>query len=153
MKWLLENILTELIFGVLLFGVIIAWARKRIVDFFRARWLLKHILLVHNQPTRTWQKGLCLADRFMQLYESAVPLRSSNDLVAPYAIWRNMVVDAKILKFHGLVTTADIRGVLHAEAVRNGMTRMIYTALKKREEKEKKATEYFMQSKTLRDVS
>ncbi len=153
MKWLLENIFTELIFGVVLFGIILTWMRKRIVDFFRAKWLLRNILLVHNQPTRTWQKGLCLADRFMQLYESSIPLRSSNDLVAQYAIWQNSVIDSKVLKFHGLVSILEIRGVSHAEVIRNGLTRTIYKALKKHEDKEKEATEYFIQSKKLRDVS
>ena len=152
-QWIIENLITELIFGVLIFGLILASLRRLIVDLFRAWWLLRNVLLVHNQPSRTWQKGLSLADRFMQLYESHVPLRSANDRVATYSIWPNQVIDTTVLKFHGLVTIVNRSGIPHVEAVRNQLTGMLYRRLKRLEEKEKQTTEHFMQSTTLRDLS
>lgn len=143
MQWFLDNLLAEFIFGVL--GVTIVASRKYLLDHWRSRQLLKKVLLVHNSPTRTRQRGLCLADRFMQLYESKLPLRSTGEFVIPYAIWHNVVVDKK-LEGCGLVQIFEQKGNLQARAVRNRLSKIIYGRLKRNEDKERQKTDDFLQN-------
>ncbi len=144
-EWVLENLITEILFGVILFGFFIfVW--RHIVDIYRAIKVYK-IISTHNNPTRTRRKGIYALDRFMNIYESKRSVVSNNTplygLDEAGGIWSEQVVDKDILEYHKLVIVKENESGqgITVEVCINRFTRIVYIIAKWFEERERKKTE------------
>ena len=146
-EWVLENLITEILFGVILFGFFIfIW--RHIMDIYRAIKVYK-IISTHNNPTRTRRKGIYALDRFMNIYESKRSVVSNNTplygLGEVGGIWSEQVVDKDILEYHKLVIVKENEIgqeiTVEVEACINRFTRIVYIIAKWFEERERKKTE------------
>src|SRR3989338_8692371 len=104
-QWILDNLIAEIIFGVLLLGGIGLWWRY-VRDAWKAIRIYR-IVSTHNNPTRTRRKGIHALDRFMDIYESKLPLVSQQTAYNTgyiTGVWHEQYLDTGILELHGLVT-------------------------------------------------
>lgn len=147
--WIIENLITELIFGVLFVGgVAFMWRYLR--DAWKAVRIFR-IISTHNNETRTRRKGFHARDRFMDIYEAKQPLVSRS---APYntgfisSAFNEDYVDKGILEAHGLVTIKDTSRGVTVEVNKSRVTNWVYALAKRVEDREKKRTEEFVLDKS-----
>lgn len=155
MDWFLQNLLTEIFFGVIILGGLgLAWRYVR--DAWRAVCIYR-IISTHNNETRTRRKGFHARDRYMDIYESKSPLPSRQAAYNTKFIqgaYSEQYIDKGILALHGLVTIKDGVNGKTIEALRGRVPRWVYRIAKKLEQHEKNKTEAFVLDKTgkLREV-
>lgn len=143
--WIMDNLIAELIFGVIFIPLI--WqVFKFFRDYFRAK-KIEHILSIHNNPSRVWRKGIYARDRFMQIYEAKVPLKSDKTLLYgggdAGAAWWTEYIDKYILERYGLVTVFEEGNQKKAKINKNRITNMVYKRIKRKENYKKKLLEKY----------
>ena len=150
-EWVFENLIAEILFGVIVFGFFITFIRRYIKDIYLAIKVYK-IISTHNNPTRIRRKGIYALDRFMNIYESKIPVNSQN--MPMYGsrevggIWSEKIIDKEILEYHKLVIIKKSEQVITVEACRNRFTKIIYIIAKWFEERERKKTERLITDKS-----
>ena len=150
-RWVFENIIAEILFGVILFGFFITFIWRYIKDVYRAIKIYK-IISTHNNPTQTRRKGIYALDRFINIYESKRPVNSQNTPMygsgEAGGIWSEQIVDKEILEYNKLVIIKKNETGITVEAFRNRLTRIIYFITKWFEEREQKKTERLITDKS-----
>ena len=149
MQWVIDNLLSELIFGVLLIGgLTLGWS------YIRDAWVairVFRIISTHNNETRTRRKGFHARDRFMEIYEAGRPVVSRP---VPYntgfisGAFNEQYVDKGILEAHKLVVVKEGRNGDTVEVKKDRMVRWVYRIAKWFEETEKTKTERFVLDKS-----
>lgn len=127
-NWFWSGLLNEIFFSVLTLGLIaLLW--RYIKDAYRAVRITR-IISIHNNPTRTWRKGIYARDRFMKIYEAKSPIPSTQALVYSPGegggVWSENVVDEVILEHHGLVTLKNIQSGSQVEVNKNRVSDWTY---------------------------
>ncbi len=145
-KWMLENLFTEVFFGIFLIPLVI-WGTRALYERFIKAQKIIYILKLHNNPTRTWRKGVYATDRFMDIYESKSSLYSDQTLMHgggdAGAVWRDEYLDRGILEKHGLVSIFEEEGRKKVKIKDSRLTKTVYKILKNKEEKEKILSEQY----------
>ena len=148
-EWVLENLITNILFGIISIIFLFFWRYVR--DIYRAIRTYK-IISIHNNPTRTRRKGIYALDRFMDIYESKGLVISNNTPVHGLGeaggIWSERVVDKEILEYHKLAIVKDDKQETTVEICRNKFTKIIYIIAKWLEEKEQEKTEQLITNKS-----
>lgn len=148
--WIIDNLTAEFVFGILLFGsIVFCW--RYIRDVYKA-FVLFNIISIHNDASRTRRKGFHVRSRFMDIYESKIPVNSRKtavygDSFTP-GVFSEQYVDKGILEHHGLIIIKENSSGTTVQANKNRITKYVYWFCKKSEEKEKKKTEQFVLDKT-----
>ena len=147
--WVIDNLISEIVFGVILFGLIgFGWRYVR--DCWRAVRIFQ-IISIHNNETRTRRKGIHARDRFMEIYESSLPLTSR---ISAYntgfieGVFHEQYIDTGILGLHGLVTVKETLRGMTVEANRTRTTRWVYKFAKWAQDREERVTVKFIQDKS-----
>lgn len=150
-RWVFENLIAEILFGVILFGFFITFIRGYIKDIYLAIKVYK-IISTHNNPTRTHRKGVYALDRFMNIYESKRPINSQNTPMYGSgdagAIWSEQIIDKEILEYHKLVFVKEDTQGIRVEACRNRFTKIVYIIAKWFEKREQEKTERLITDKS-----
>lgn len=148
-EWFIDNLISELIFGVILIGgAMFCW--KYIRDAYRTFQIFQ-IISIHNHPSRTRRKGIHARDRFMDIYEAKVPIISRPTAYNTGfidAVFQEYYIDWGILELHGLVTIKDTRNGVIVEANKDRITRWVYRLAKIAEDWEKARTDRFVLDKS-----
>ncbi len=144
-NWIVENFIEAVVFGIILYLLVLClkFLRDRLIKSRR----IESILSIHNNPSRIWRKGIYASDRFIHIYEAKTPLISNGSLMYSGgdggAAWHNRYLDKYILERYGLVTVFEEGGVKKVKANKNRITKMVYTRIKKKEDREKKIIEKY----------
>lgn len=148
--WWAEGILSEAVIGFLFFGLLV-FIGKCLWDCW-CTFKIFRIISVHNGPTRTRQCGIHARDRFMTVFESRTPLRSTDSPCTSAWLsgcWSEKYVDTGILEHHGLVSRKLTEKGFVVEALRGErMCRWVYWLCKVAEVREERHTIRFMEDKT-----
>lgn len=150
-RWVFENLIAEILFGVILSGFFVTFIWRYIKDIYQAIKIYK-IISTHNNPTRTRRKGIYALDRFMNIYESKRPINSQN--MPMYGsgdaggIWSEQIVDKEILEYHKLVIVKEDTQGITVGACRNRFTRIVYIIAKWFEKREQGKTERLITNKS-----
>lgn len=156
-QWFLDNIIAEIFFGILLLPLI--WFVLRwLYDYFWRAPRIVRILSIHNDPTRTWRKGIYARDRFMEIYENGGALASDGTFLYGGGdgggAWHREYLDKGILSKYGLVIIFEEEGRKKVKVNPDRLTKMGYTRIKNREDKEEERRKNFVSGKDkLRDVT
>ena len=152
LDWVVDNFISEIIFGVILLGLI--GLAFRYIKYLQKAIRVFRIISIHNTSSRTRRKGIHARDRFMDVYEAKEPLLSR---MSAYntgfieGIYSEFYIDKGILEYHGLVKVIGWEERGGAVSGNNDrVTRWVYKFLKKAEEKEKNTTENFVLDKSHR---
>ncbi len=149
-KWIVDNIITEIIFGILLLPLIWRFVKFLYEYFIKSR-KIEFILSIHNNPDRTWRKGIYASDRFMEIYEAKVPL--SSNAILRYgggdagAAWHTEYIDKCILERYGLVTVFEKNGRKKVKINKNVVTDTIYKRIKNKEDCKRKLLKKYEQER------
>lgn len=149
MNWVVDNLIAEILFGVILIGLVsFGWRYFR--DGWRAIQIFR-IISIHNNETRTRRKGIHARDRFMDIYEAK---REVVSRLAPYntgfieSVFYEQYIDKGILELHGLVNVKETRRGTTVEAERTRVTQWVYKLAKWMEDRERRMTEDFVTDKS-----
>ncbi|TSC86498.1 MAG: hypothetical protein G01um10148_484 [Parcubacteria group bacterium Gr01-1014_8] len=156
LKWFFQNLWVEILFGVVLIpltGWVFMWLYHR---FYKAH-MITRVLRVHNNPTRTWRKGVYAADRFMDIFEAGRPVRSEAILMYGGGdgggAWHNSYLDKGILEKYGLVETFEEGGQRMVKATQTSLTKAVYKILFSQDEREKLKTNSFSRGDGRRNLT
>ncbi len=149
-NWFWGNLFNEVLFGVVIIGLLaLFWCYIR--DAYRVVRITR-IISTHNNPTRTWRKGIYARDRFMKIYEAKDPIPSTQDLMySPRehgGVWTERGVDEFILEYHGLITLKNAPNGLQAEVNKNRVSGWTYKLSKLIETREETRAKQFLTDTT-----
>ncbi len=147
--WVIDNLISELLFGVLLLGII-AFLWRYFRDAWRAFKVFR-IISTHNNPTRTRRKGIHALDRFMDIFESNTSLSSRSCAYNTgfiEGVFNEQYLDQGILELHKLVSVQETPRGMMVKANRDRVTRWVYWIARWATEKEKSKTEAFVLDKS-----
>jgi hypothetical protein len=141
LNFIISNLCWEVILVVLIFG------RKYLVDRFIKAPKIFRLLSLHNEPSRIWRKGIYARDRFMNIYESKMPLRSTSERMygngMEGAVWGNDYIDKYLLDDYGLVEVYNESGLSYVRPKSTRLTKIVYQLIKRLEEREKQQLQKF----------
>lgn len=147
LEWIIDNLVTAIIFGIILLPSI-GWGLRFLYDYFIKSCKIESILSVRNNPNRRLGgKGIYARDRFMQIYEAKV--LPNSDYERPYGnfecggAYDHNYIDKHILERYGLVTTYQEGGIQRLKLNKNRIAKMVYNRIKKKEEREQKRNEKY----------
>lgn len=148
--WIIDNLLGELLFGIILIGLVaLLWGY--IKDAWNAVRIYR-IISTHNNPTRTWRKGVYARDRFMMIYEAGRPLSSQQIPVwgpsETGGVWWEQYIDEGILEYHGLVALKHTQNGLQVEVSKSRLARWVYLLSRWFESREASHTHRFTSDKS-----
>lgn len=147
LRWIIDNLLAEIIFGAILLPLS-WWKGKFLYNYFIKSRQIVSILSIRNNPNRRiGGKGIYATDRFMQIYEAKAPLNS--DYERPYGngegggAYSHDYIDKYILERYGLVTVFEEGGRKKVKVNKNRITKMVYNKAIKKEGGERKRNEKY----------